>query len=88
MSDGKPVKKLLEYGYKVTGIDNLNDYYDIRLKNYRLDQLQKAGSDNFTFHEIDIEDFSVLEKLFKTEKYDAVINLAARAGVRYSIKKS
>ncbi len=82
----KTCEKLLTYGYQITGIDNLNDYYDIRLKNYRLEQLKKADYDNFAFHEIDIEDFSALEDLFSNKKYDAVINLAARAGVRYSIE--
>ena len=79
----KTCEKLLSYGYKVTGIDNLNDYYDINLKNYRLEKLE---DENFSFHLIDIENYNDLDDLFKKEKYDAVINLAARAGVRYSIE--
>jgi nucleoside-diphosphate-sugar epimerase len=77
-------KKLLHLGYHVTGIDNLNDYYDVRLKNHRLDLLEEHT--NFTFHQIDIENYGALEVLFDCYKIDAVINLAARAGVRYSIE--
>lgn len=67
----------------VIGIDNLNDYYDPALKNYRLSLLKQHP--NFTFHKIDIEDAASLKSLFKKYSFDAVINLAARAGVRYSM---
>ena len=68
----------------VIGIDNLNDYYDVRLKEYRRDKL--AGLDNFAFIEMDIEDRPALAKLFDVHPFDAVVNLAARAGVRYSME--
>ncbi len=75
--------KLLERGYRVIGIDNMNDYYDVRLKHHRLDKLVKY--ENFTFLEIDIEDREALDSIPETSEIDGVINLAARAGVRYSI---
>jgi len=80
----KTSEKLIEYGYEVIGIDNLNDYYDVRIKEYRLNELKKL--DNFTFHQIDIENIELLDDIFKKNKIDAVINLAARAGVRYSME--
>lgn len=75
---------LLEGGHSVTGIDNLNDYYPVALKRYRLDRL-KAYRD-FVFYELDIEDGPGLERALGGEHFDAVINLAARAGVRYSME--
>lgn len=79
---------LLDQGDQVFGVDNLNDYYDIRLKNWRLEQLRAHNNaQNFTFVELDIEDQSNLSDLFKAHgPYDAVLNLAARAGVRYSME--
>ncbi|ADR18321.1 GDP-mannose 4,6-dehydratase [Calditerrivibrio nitroreducens] len=77
-------KKLLSLGYNVVGVDNLNDYYDVRLKQHRLDILNEQKG--FHFHRLDIENFGALEVLFDMYKFDAVINLAARAGVRYSIE--
>lgn len=77
-------KKLLENGFSVLGIDNLNDYYDVRLKTKRLETLGETK--NFKFVQIDIENFQNLKKVFSENKFDAVINLAARAGVRYSIE--
>jgi UDP-glucuronate 4-epimerase len=74
---------LLEQVIHVIGIDNMNDYYDVRLKEYRLDELKK--SEHFIFYKIDIEDINSLDELFSKSKFDAVINLAARAGVHYSI---
>ncbi len=71
-------------GVRVVGIDNMNDYYDVRLKNYRLKTLKTLP--DFTFHKIDIEDKTKLRSLFKKYRFDAVINLAARAGVRYSLE--
>lgn len=79
----KTAEFLLKAGYKVVGIDNLNDYYDPRLKTYRLKALQV--SPNFIFKKADIENLSVLKSIFKTYKFDAILNLAARAGVRYSM---
>ena len=79
----KTCEKLADYGYKVIAIDNMNDYYDIRLKEYRLKQLAEKSIE---FLKIDIENYSELKKLFKDKKIDAVINLAARAGVRASIE--
>ncbi|MEO0190778.1 MAG: GDP-mannose 4,6-dehydratase [candidate division WOR-3 bacterium] len=81
----KTAEMLLQKGNYVYGIDNLNDYYDVRLKEWRLSQLKKY--DNFNFARIDIENLSALKKVFGGKKnFDAVINLAARAGVRYSMK--
>ncbi|MFY8165257.1 MAG: NAD-dependent epimerase/dehydratase family protein, partial [Sediminibacterium sp.] len=93
-------KKLIDEGFRVYGIDNLNAYYDVRLK---LDRLTQLGIDvydehflrqvevksnahaHFRFHQIDITDEHRMDQLFQTEKFDIVINLAAQAGVRYSI---
>lgn len=80
----KTAEFLLNAGLRVVGIDNLNDYYDVRLKRHRLEQLQ--GRPGFTFAEIDIEDLAVLQALFAAHPISAVINLAARAGVRYSLE--
>ena len=72
---------LLEQGHTVTGVDNMNDAYDVRMKDYRLKRLQ--GIPGFSFYKLDISERSILDK-FKSEKFEAVINLAARAGVRAS----
>jgi nucleoside-diphosphate-sugar epimerase len=77
-------KQLAEQGNRVIGVDNLNDYYDVKLKLYRLNDLQERT--NFSFHKIDIEDRAAMEEVFKKNTIDAVINLAARAGVRYSME--
>jgi len=77
-------KKLIEKGSAVLGLDNLNDYYDVTLKNDRLNQLEKYS--NFNFEKIDITHSELLDRLFKTFKPDIVVNLAAQAGVRYSIE--
>lgn len=71
--------------YKIVGIDNLNDYYDVNLKKKRLHILKKYK--NFFFSKIDINDNSSLERIFKKNKFDFVLNLAAQAGVRYSIQE-
>lgn len=73
---------LMKAGYDVVGIDNMNDYYDVNLKR---DRLARIGS-GFEFHEMDLADRGGLEDLFKAHHFDAVINLAAQAGVRYSLK--
>ncbi|TFJ93042.1 GDP-mannose 4,6-dehydratase [Lentibacillus salicampi] len=77
-------KKLLDQGCKVIGIDNLNDYYDVNLKQTRLDQLQPYES--FTFINGDISDKKTINDLFAEYKPDIVVNMAAQAGVRYSIE--
>lgn len=76
-------KKLLENNYFVVAIDNMNDYYDVDLKKARLDVLKEYK--NFSFYKIDISNKSDLLDLFSDNKFDIVINLAAQAGVRYSI---
>jgi nucleoside-diphosphate-sugar epimerase len=74
---------LIEQGHTVVGIDNLNDAYDPRIKDYRLKKLQALNG--FKFHKHDISEKSSIE-LFKNENFDGVINLAARAGVRFSVE--
>jgi len=76
-------QKLLGQGHKVVGIDNLNDYYDVRLKEGRLALLEKHP--DFIFHKISIEDNASLTKVFEESIPDYVVNLAAQAGVRYSL---
>ncbi len=80
----KTAELLLSQGVKVVGIDNMNDYYDVRLKEYRLEMLEKF--DNFSFHKIDIENLQALEILFGIYGFSGIVNLAARAGVRYSLE--
>ena len=77
-------KRLLEIGHEVIGLDNLNSYYDPKLKNYRLQQLTPYSS--FHFVKLDLADREGIAKLFKEEKFERVIHLAAQAGVRYSIE--
>lgn len=77
-------KKLLAEGRRVVGIDNLNDYYDVRLKEHRVENLK--AHENFLFYPGDIEDSSFLGRVFGENPIEAVVNLAARAGVRYSIE--
>lgn len=80
----KTAQQLLEQGHQVIGVDNMNDYYDVKLKKFRVDSLKdKPG---FTFYELDIENLNDISKLFKNYKFTKVLNLAARAGVRYSIE--
>ena len=76
-------RRLLNDGARVTGIDNLNPYYDVRLKQDRLDQI--ASNPNFTFVNQDLVDRAALQDLFKSTDFDVVVNLAAQAGVRYSL---
>jgi len=76
-------KRLLDNGCHVTGIDNLNNYYDVRLKEARLARLRPYT--NFEFHKIDISNKNGLEKIFHNTSFDVVVNLAAQAGVRYSL---
>ena len=80
-------QRLLERGDEVVGLDNLNDYYSVSLKEARLNEINSsANSGNFKFVKIDLANRTDIEKLFKDEKFDKVVNLAAQAGVRYSIE--
>lgn len=76
-------KKLLEQGGIVIWLDNENDYYDISLKNARRQELEKF--ENFSFYKGNLEDLAFVTKLFEENRIDKVLNLAAQAGVRYSI---
>jgi UDP-glucuronate 4-epimerase len=101
----KVCAQLLAAGHRVVGLDNLNDYYDVRLKDRRVAQLlgesggvaeafggssryagRRVAAGNFTFIHLDTEELPRLEQLFEEFQFDAVFNLAARAGVRYSIE--
>jgi UDP-glucuronate 4-epimerase len=75
--------RLLERGNQVIGIDNLNDYYDVNLKKDRLKQFEAQS--NFSFLKMDLADRLGIESLFKREKFNRVVNLAAQPGVRYSL---
>ena len=77
-------KRLLEDNHQVVGLDNLNDYYDVSLKETRLDMLKENSA--FSFSKIDLEDRNNMAFLFENEKPEYVIHLAAQAGVRYSIE--
>lgn len=77
-------KRLLEQGYEVIGVDNLNDYYDVSLKMARLEWLEKIPG--FTFQKLDLADEAGVKALFADHKFDRVVHLAAQAGVRYSLK--
>jgi len=91
-------KKLLERGDEVVGLDNINDYYDVNLKYARLQELgvkredihenkiTPSSNSKHTFIKADLADRATINHLFETEKFDAVCNLAAQAGVRYSIE--
>lgn len=76
--------RLLERGDKVYGVDNLNDYYSVALKESRLARF--SGHANFKFEKLDIADRAAVARLFEQNKFDAVMNLAAQAGVRYSLE--
>jgi UDP-glucuronate 4-epimerase len=92
-------RKLIEKGEEIIGFDNINDYYDVNLKYARLKEtgidrdeikdyeiIQSKTHDNYRFIKSDLEDTGQLKKLFKEEKFDIVVNLAAQAGVRYSFE--
>ncbi|MBD3355055.1 NAD-dependent epimerase/dehydratase family protein [Candidatus Woesearchaeota archaeon] len=76
-------KRLLERGEEVIGVDDLNDYYSVKLKKDRNEILQK--NPNYKFHKIDVADYEKLKEVF-SDDIDCVVNLAAQAGVRYSLK--
>ena len=87
----KVSEKLLEENITVIGIDNLNDYYDPQLKQWRLTQLNAKSSEHraqgkFIFYQSDISNLSAVKTVFASHTFDAVINLAARAGVRASVE--
>ncbi|MEZ6091740.1 MAG: NAD-dependent epimerase [Pirellulaceae bacterium] len=75
---------LLQRGHQVVGVDNLNDYYSVQLKLDRLSQLQSIAE--FSFQQSSLEDTDAIVQLFKSHDFDRVVNLAAQAGVRYSIE--
>ncbi len=77
-------RRLLNEGIEIVGIDNLNDYYDVRLKEARLSQLQDR--DRFKFIKVDLENRKVVEDIFNNYTFDIVVHLAAQAGVRYSLE--
>ena len=77
-------KKLLSEGFNVLGVDNLNNYYDQRIKQDRNKILKKYK--NYRFNKIDIKDYKKLDRIFKKNSIHGVVNLAAQAGVRYSLK--
>ena len=77
-------QRLLQQGSEVVGLDNLNDYYDVSLKEARLQQIQ--GKPDFSFHKLDLADNEGIAQLFNQQKFDVVVNLAAQPGVRYSLK--
>jgi UDP-glucuronate 4-epimerase len=80
----KVAAQLLDDGRNVVGVDNLNDAYDRRLKLHRLSELKSR--DRFVFHQLDIEDLKGLRQIFSRNEFQVVLNLAARAGVRYSME--
>ncbi len=77
-------QRLTGAGYHVTGIDNINDYYDVNLKLDRLKILESL--DNFQFEKMSLENKEGIDELFAAQKFDYVVNLAAQAGVRYSLE--
>lgn len=94
-------KKLIKEGHEIVGLDSINDYYDVDLKYARLKELgisrdnaekfghighSKTHPDSFSFIRLNLEDREALPKLFETQKFDVVCNLAAQAGVRYSLE--
>jgi len=80
-------QKLLSQGHNVIGVDNFNDYYDVSLKQARIEQVQQhAQASNFRLERLNIEDRKDMADLFDDNKFDVVVNLAAQAGVRYSIE--
>ena len=80
-------RRLLDANHTVVGVDNYNDYYDITLKHARVGQISEhPNASDFTVHQLGIEDRNAIENLFDRYQFDVVVNLAAQAGVRYSIE--
>ncbi|MCS1408618.1 MAG: UDP-glucose 4-epimerase [Verrucomicrobia subdivision 3 bacterium] len=80
----KTAELLLDRGDEVVGVDNLNEYYDVRLKSYRLEALEKR--EGMVFEKLDIEERDSVRDLFRRHDFSGIFNLAARAGVRYSME--
>jgi len=81
------IKALLDQNYMIIGIDNINDYYDVELKNNRLKTLKDhPKSEYFSFIKLDLADREAMAALFSNHEFDVVVNLGAQAGVRYSIE--
>ena len=86
-----PVKELLQTvpAVKIVGLDNMNDYYDVSIKEYRLAEIERLAAEHpdctWTFVKGNIADRALIDKLFAEYRFDIVVNLAAQAGVRYSI---
>lgn len=80
----KVAEMLLEKGFGIVGVDNLNDYYDVRIKNWRLQNL--TNYPGFIFYRTDVENYEAMKTIFQNHTIDAVINEAARAGVRSSLE--
>ncbi len=79
-------RRLLARGDSVIGVDNLNDYYQVSLKQDRLADLVKAGGDRFTFHRLDFSDMAALNAALDDSQIDRIVHLGAQAGVRYSLE--
>ena len=79
-------KRLLDDGYEVVGIDKVNPYYDVRLKEARLEELIPYPA--FSFHKMELSDKESLDGLFGQHQFDVTVNLAAQAGVRYSLEST
>ena len=80
-------ERLLSNGHRIVGVDNFNDYYDVSLKRDRIKQLEThAQNENFSLHELSLEDRPAISTLFENHSFDVVVNLAAQAGVRYSLE--
>ena len=80
-------ERLLANGHSVVGVDNFNDYYDVTLKRDRIKQIQQHKQvENFSLQELSLEDRPVIAELFENNNFDVVVNLAAQAGVRYSLE--
>lgn len=79
-------RRLMARGDAVVGIDNLNDYYPVSLKEDRIARLQAEAGDRFTFRKVDFSDMAALEGALQGERFDRIVHLGAQAGVRYSIE--
>ncbi len=78
--------RLLERGVQVIGIDNLNDYYQVSLKQDRLKRIRVAGGNRFAFHQLDFADMAALDGALQGQEFDRIAHLGAQAGVRYSLE--
>lgn len=78
--------RLLARGDSVVGIDSMNNYYQVSLKQDRLARVAEAGGDRFAFHQLDFADMAALDGALKDEKFDRIVHLGAQAGVRYSLE--